>query len=209
MVNRFLAILFLLIAQSAFAAEPAAVTPADQAVHAELRALVQGIEQAINTEKYGDLKQFFDEKLRVTTINQQVINTPAGIDPYFDSWFGKGGYLKKMDIKLIPDELTQLYGPPGNPTWGLAYGAGIENYQLTDGRYLPMKTRWTATVTKGAGGKWRILALHIGTNFYDNPILAEIQGASKYYAAGGAIGGLLLGAVLAWLLIRRKRPASA
>ncbi len=205
MAKNLLAVLFLLISQcvSATTDEP------DQAVRAELRALMQGVEQAVNTEKYGDLKQFFDENLRITTINQQVIRTPAGIDAYFSSWFGKDGYLKRMDIKLLPDEPPRLYGPPGNPTWGLAYGVGIENYRLTDGRYLPMKTRWTATVIKGADGKWRILTLHIGTNFYDNPIVTDIRNESTYHAAGGVIVGLLLGAILTLLYRRRKRQPNA
>ena len=199
MLNKILVAAFLLAFSSAFAdaEEP------NHAIHAELRGLLQGIETAINTEKYGDLKQYFDEKLKVTTINQNVITTPDGIDTYFKSWFGEGGYLKKLDIKLTPDALTELYGDPANPSWGLVYGAGKENYQLVDGRNLAMKTRWTATVVKEVDGKWRILALHIGTNFYDNPIFSAVKDATKYYAAGGLVTGLLLGA-LGMILLRRK-----
>lgn len=190
----------LLISSISFAAteEP------NHAIHEELRGLLQGIETAINTEKYGDLKQYFDEKLKVTTINQNVIATPDGIDAYFNAWFGQGGYLKKLEIKLTPDALTELYGDPTNPSWGLVYGSGVENYQLSDGRFLPMKTRWTATVAKEADGKWRILALHIGANFYDNPIFAAVKDSTKYYAAGGLAVGLLLGA-LGLAFIRRKK----
>jgi len=171
MFKKLLVIACLLVSSISFAAteEP------NHAIHQELRGLLQGIETAINTEKYGDLKQYFDEKLKVTTINQNVITTPEGIDAYFKEWFGQGGYLKKLEIKLTPDALTELYGDPTNPTWGLVYGGGIENYQLSDGRFLPMKTRWTATVVKEADGKWRILALHIGANFYDNPILRRLK----------------------------------
>ena len=100
--------------------------------------------------------------------------------------------------------LTELYGDPANPTWGLVYGGGVENYQLSDGRFLPMKTRWTATVVKEADGKWRILALHIGANFYDNPIFAAVKDSTKHYAAGGLVAGLLLGG-LGMLLLHRKK----
>ena len=177
---------------------------AQQAIHQELRGLLQGIETAINTQKYGDLAQYFDEKLHVTTINQNVITTPAGIDAYFKEWFGEGGYLKKLDIKLNADGLTQLYGDSQNPSWGLVYGNGVEQYQLADGRNLDMKTRWTATVTKGDDGKWRILALHIGANFYDNPIYHAVEKSTKYFAAGGLALGLVLGA-LAMAFLRRKK----
>ncbi len=200
MLKSLLLVVFLLINSSVFAADEVP----NQAIHEELRGLLQGIETAVNTEKYGDLKPYFDEKLHVTTINQNVITTPDGIDAYFKEWFGPGGYLKKLDIKLNADALTQLYGDPANPSWGLVYGSGIENYQLTDGRYLPMKTRWTATVTKGADGKWRILALHIGANFYDNPIFQAVKDSTKYYAAGGLLVGLLLGALGMGFLRRKK-----
>lgn len=177
---------------------------ANNPIHQELRGLLQGIETAINTQQYGDLKQFFDAKLHVTTINQNVITTPAGLDGYFKEWFGEGAYLKKLDIKLTAEGLTQLHGDPENPTWGMVYGSGLEKYQLADGRNLDMKTRWSATVIKGADGKWRILALHIGTNFYDNPILHAVQQSTRYYAAGGLALGLLLGA-LGMAFIRRKK----
>ncbi len=220
MLKRFLVTILLLAANSVYAEDaPAAVTPAPsgadsnqivtmepqtEAIHQELRTLLQGIEAAVNSEKYGDLKPYFSEKLRVTTINQNVINTPEGIDAYFKEWFGEGGYLKKLDMKLEADALTELHGVPGNPSWGLVYGSGVENYQLTDGRFLPMKTRWTATVVKEADGKWRILALHIGANFYDNPIFDAVKDSTKYYAAGGLVVGLLLGGLGMGFLRRKK-----
>ena len=151
MLKRFLVVVLLLAANSVYAEDAQAITvpaplsadgkqivamePQTEAIHEELRALLQSIETAINSEKYGDLKPYFSQKLRVTTINQNVINTPDGIDAYFKEWFGEGGYLKKLDIKLEADALTELYGAPGNPSWGLVYGAGVENYQLTDGRF--------------------------------------------------------------------------
>lgn len=67
-----------------------------------------------------------------------------------------------------------------------------------------MKTRWTATVMKDADGKWRILALHIGANFNDNPIFHAVEKSTKYFAAGGLAVGLLLGA-LGMAFWRRKK----
>ena len=88
MLKKLLVIVCLLMNSTSFAAteEP------NHAIHEELRGVLQGIETAINTEKYGDLKQYFDDKLKITTINQNLISTPDGIDEYFKEWFGKGGY---------------------------------------------------------------------------------------------------------------------
>jgi hypothetical protein len=173
-------------------------------VHQELRALLQGIETDVNAQHFDKLKQYFDENAHITTINQQVIVRPDAIESYFNEWFGKGGYLVSLTLKLTPDALTNLYGDENNPNWGLVYGTGVEDYQLADGRFLPMKTRWTATVTKSEDGKWRIMALHIGANFYDNPIFAAVKDSTKYYAAGGFIGGLLIGIVLLWFAKRKS-----
>lgn len=59
-------------------------------------------------------------------------------------------------------------------------------------------------MVKGADGKWRILALHIGANFYDNPIFNAVKDSNKYYAAGGLVAGLLLG-VLGMVILRRRQ----
>lgn len=191
--------LLVLIGTSAFAAEEP-----DHAIHEELRGLLRGIEQAINTEKYDDLAPYFHEKMRLTTINQEVIFARSEIGPYFQKWFGPGGYLKKLQMKLNADALTELYA---DKTFGVVRGSGNENYILADRRYFEMKTRWTATVIKDTDGKWRILALHIGTNFLDNPILAKAEGALVYFAAGGVGVGLALGWLIMFLVQRRKKTS--
>jgi hypothetical protein len=191
-----LAICFVLLAPVLHAAE-------GDAVHDELRGLLRGIEQAINTEKYDQLPPFFHQRTRITTINQEVISSPSEIPAYFNKWFGAGGYLKKLDMKLTADELTEFYG---DKTIGLVRGGGEENYVLADGRFFPMKTRWTATVIKDSDSKWRILSLHIGTNFLDNPILAKAEGSLMTAGIAGLVIGLALGALSAFL-IRRRKPS--
>lgn len=199
MLKRMVIALLLLTGNSAYAAEEP-----DHAIHEELRGLLRGIEQAINTEKYDDLAPYFHEKMRLTTINQEVIFARSEIGPYFKKWFGPGGFLKKLQMKLNADALTELYG---DKTLGIVRGSGNENYVLSDQRYFEMKTRWTATVIKDTDGKWRILALHIGTNFLDNPILAKAEGALIYFTAGGVGVGLVLGWLIMFLIGRRKKAS--
>jgi ketosteroid isomerase-like protein len=176
----------------------------DHAIHEELRGLLDGIEVAINSEQYSDLGQYFHENLRITTINQEVMLSRDDIEPYFTGWFGEGGFLKKLDMKLEADALTEFYA---DKTIGIVRGSGDEDYVLADGRFFPMKTRWTATVIKDADGKWRILALHIGTNFLDNPLLTEVENAVKDYLIKGAIGGAVVGLLLGFLIGRRRTSA--
>jgi hypothetical protein len=176
----------------------------DHAIHEELRGLLRGIEQAINSEKYGDLAQYFHERPRITTINQEIISSRPEIATYFNKWFGPGGYLKKLKMTLNADAPTEFYG---NKTFGIVRGSGDEDYVLSDKRLFPMKTRWTATVIKDTDGKWRILSLHIGTNFLDNPILSVAENSAKYFAIGGAVVGLAVGVLIGFVWKRRKRAA--
>jgi hypothetical protein len=199
MLRRLFIALLLLSSTTAHSAEEP-----DHAIHEELRGLLRGIDQAINSEKYGDLAQYFHENLRITTINQEIISSRPEIATYFNKWFGPGGYLKKLKMTLTADAPTELYG---NKTFGIVRGSGNEDYVLSDTRFFPMKTRWTATVIKDTDGKWRILALHIGTNFLDNPILAVAENSAKYFAAGGAVVGLLLG-VLIGVFWKRRKPGA-
>ena len=190
--------LLLIIAPVLAAQEP------DHDIHEELRGLLTGIETAIDSEAYGDLAQYFHEDLRITTINQEVMSSRADIEPYFEFWFGEGGYLKKLDMKLEADALTEFYA---DKTIGIVRGSGAEDYVLSDTRFFAMKTRWTATVIKDTDGKWRILTLHIGTNFLDNPILSMAEGSVKNVGMGGAVIGLVLGLLIGFFLWRRKKAA--
>ena len=196
MFKRNVALLLLLISPVLAAQET------DQAIHDELRSVLNGIQEAVNSEKYGDLGQYFHENLTITTINQEVISTRAEIEPYFDKWFGPGGYLKTLRMSLDADDLTEFYA---DKTFGIVRGSGEEDYVLSDSRSFPMKTRWTATVIKDTDGQWRILTLHIGTDFLDNPILAVAEESTKYVGIAGAAGGIVLGVMIMFLLGRRKR----
>ena len=177
------------------------VAEEDSIIHNELRALVKGIETAVNTEKYGDLKQFFHKNLRVTTVNQNTITSYQGIEDYFNEWFGEGGYLVSLQMALTPEALTELYA---NKTMGIVRGSGVEKYVLTDGRDLELKTRWTATVIKDSDSKWRILSLHLGTNFYDNAIYNEMSEQLKKWGMIGTTLALLFGLLLGFWLRGRK-----
>jgi hypothetical protein len=185
----------------AAAAAPAASDAGDEAIHEELRGLLRGIQNAVNSERYGDLAPFFHERMRVTTINQEVIASPEEIAPYFERWFGEDGFLDKVDMTLTADALTEFYA---NRSIGIVRGSGDEAYILTDGRAFDMKTRWTATAIRDSDGKWKILTLHIGTNFLDNPILDVAEASLGYAALAGGVAGLLIG-VLAALFLRRRR----
>jgi ketosteroid isomerase-like protein len=171
--------------------------------HEALRALLLGATTTVNEQKFENLSNYFHPNLLVTTVNQETIIKPEKLEPYFRSWVGPEQYVLKMNMTMEADELTAFYGE-GASRFGVVSGKGVEDYELADGRRLKLDTRWTATVVKDDQGAWKIIALHLGTNFYNNPIVEQFQAATKTYAIGGAVGGLLLGILLTFLMMRRK-----
>ncbi len=196
-------LLGVLLSISVWAQQPVGTEP-DHADHEDLRAMLKGATTAINEQRFGEVSQFFHPQLRVTTVNQEVIVKPEGLEPYFRSWVGKGQYVDTMKMTMEADELTEFHGE-GASRFGICRGKGVEDYRLTDGRHLLLDTRWTATVVKDPQGQWKILALHLGTNFYDNPIVAQFQAAATKTGIGGLIGGLLVGGLAGFLLGRRRK----
>lgn len=176
----------------------------DHAIHEELRAALKVMASAINSGDFDKMLPVLSEQIRATPINQEFLASRAEVSAYFKKWFGADGYLKKLEISLAPDALTEL---SADKSWGLVRGNGVEKYILRDGRPYELQTRWTATMVKEDDGHWRIRAIHIGTNFLDNPILAEAEHSLGKAAAGGLAGGLLAGGAVGWFIGRRKKKS--
>ena len=190
----------LLVACLLFAL-PVLAQEADHEIHQELRAVLATVQNAINSGNYDAMLPVISDNVRATTITQEVMSNRAEVSAYFRKWFGPGGYLKHLDMHFNADALTEL---SPDKTWGLVRGSGIENYTLADGRQYPMKTRWTAVLVKEADGKWRIRAIHIGTNFLDNPILDDAKSTAKRYVLIAAVAGVAFGLILGFAFGRRK-----
>jgi len=193
---KYLLLASLLLAPLAAAEEP------DHAIHQELRGILTTVQSAINSGNYDAMLPVLSKDVRATTITQETMAGQPAVSAYFKKWFGPGGYLKKLEMKLTADDLTEL---SADKTWGIVRGSAIETYTLADGRRYDMPTRWTATVAKEPDGKWRLRAIHFGTNFLDNPILDEAKRKAKQYTVAGVGGGLLAGLLLGFLFGRRKQ----
>ena len=181
---------------------PLAAEEPDHAIHQELRGILTTVQSAINSANYDAMLPVLSKDIRATTITQETMAGHAAVSAYFKKWFGPGGFLKKLEMKLTADDLTEL---SADKTWGIVRGSAIETYTLADGRRYDMPTRWTATVAKESDGKWRLRAIHFGTNFLDNPILDEAKRKATQFTIGGVGGGLLAGLLLGFLFGRRKQ----
>jgi len=173
----------------------------EEKIHKELRKILNGLEDAVNHEKYSELSKYFHKDMTITMSNQEVLSSPEDINKFFNFWFGEGGYLKHVKMQLTADSLTKLYA---DNTIGVVHGKGIEDTYLSDDRFFPMQTRWSATLIKDADEKWKILSLHIGVDFLNNPVVDMLENSAKIVGLIGGVIGLILGLLYGFLFWRKK-----
>jgi len=195
-----LALAALCVAPIAMAEEP------DHAIHEELRGVLHAITDAMNTGDYNKMLPYLTEDVEATSITQEVMSNRADVSKYFQEWFGPAGYMRKMDIRLVADKLTE-FSPDRN--WGLVRGKALEKYEAKDGELFDFDTRWTAVMVRGEDSKWRLRAIHFGTNDLDNPVLTKVRRTLVRYGVVAGVAGLLIGLFLGWWFGRRSGTPAA
>ncbi|HET9339594.1 MAG TPA: hypothetical protein VFQ55_11375 [Casimicrobiaceae bacterium] len=173
----------------------------DHAIHEELRALLRDVVGAIGAGEYDRILPYLTENVEVTSITQEVMSGRADVSKYFVEWFGPTGYMKRMTMKLEADKLTDL---APDKSWGLVRGNALEHYEAKDGDVFDFVTRWTAVMLRGDDGRWRIRAIHFGTNNLDNPVLTKVTKTLERYAVYAGLAGLAIGVLAGWLIARRR-----
>ena len=114
---KYLILTCFLIAVPALAAE----AEADRDIHQELRSILSTLQTAINSGNYDAMLPVVSQNIRATTVNQEVLSNHQEVSAYFKKWFGPGGYLKKLEMSLEADALTEL---SADQTWGTVRGSG-------------------------------------------------------------------------------------
>lgn len=182
------------------AAPPAAAAPAsDEATHNELRALRDGLLDAM---RKGDIEReltFFHPNAVVTWHNAEVSRGRDGIRKYLTRMLqGPNKAVDSFNADVNVDELTILYG--GDT--GIAFGSAVEHFKMASGRNFDLPARWSATMVK-ENGQWLIANLHSSDNLFDNPLL---DSAKRTIGWTGAIG-LAVGLAIGIFIGRRRRTA--
>ena len=173
----------------------------DHAIHEELRGLLREVVTAFNTGEYDRMLPFLTENIEATSITQEVMSGRADISKYFKDWFGPSGYMRKMEMKMDADKLTEL---SPDKSWGLVRGKALEHYEAKDGDVFDFVTRWTAVMIRDSDGKWRLRAIHFGTNNLDNPVLTKVKSTLLRDGVIAAVVSLVIGLLVGWWLGRRR-----
>jgi len=171
----------------------------DEEVHNELRALRDGLVDAMNKGDIDRQLTYLHPNVVVTALNGEVSRGREGVRAYFlKMTTGPNRVVESFHCEIAVDELTILYGP----NTGIAFGSALQSYKLADGLKLDAKTRWTATLVK-ENDHWLVASLHASANLFDNPLLAMAK-RTAYWAGGIA---LLAGLIIGSLLARRRKAA--
>ncbi|HVE12703.1 MAG TPA: nuclear transport factor 2 family protein [Elusimicrobiota bacterium] len=176
--------------QTARAAAP------ENPAHEQLRAVREGVLEAVNK---GDMKaaaSFLHPNAVVTWQDARVSRGRDGVLAYLSEMLsGPNPMVKSYSVELKVDELSILHGSDT----AIAFGSEVDHFKLAGGLNFDLHGRWSATMVR-EGGRWLIASLHASTNLFDNPLL----NAAKRTGRGFGWGALVVGIALGMALARRK-----
>lgn len=191
----FLAVPFALLAQ-----------PAPPDPHAEdrqqLLKIFREVEGSINSQSLDRMVQQMDASAIVVWANGEVSRGPAEVLAYYDRMVkGKDRLLTKY---LTSAKLSGHARFLGNGDVAIADGTMEDEYFPIIRGPFRLSAKWTTTAEK-INGEWKVVALHLSANVFNNVLLDEAKAALMYTTGGGLLAGGLAG----WFLGRRRRAQRA
>jgi ketosteroid isomerase-like protein len=170
------------------------------AEHDALRKLKDAATEAVNKRDYAAARAVLHEPFMATLVTQDSFTDFEKLKAYFEGLYTRDVLrMKSITMSADADDISQIY----NGTFALTKGSTKERYELADGRNFDMNGRWTAVSIK-EDGAWKVLAVHTGVNFMDNPVLAAIEKSVMWFGIGGGILGVLVGFAAGWFVKRSR-----
>lgn len=188
----------LLLALAGLGASIAADGDPHAADRQALIKIFREIEASINAQDVDRMVAQMDPQATVTWLNGEVSRGHAEIKAYYHR-------MLKGDQRILDRYLTTA------KLGASAHFFGDGEVAVADGtmedEFFPMargpfrlSSNWTSTSAK-IDGQWKVVSLHLSSNVFTNPLIAEAKAAIWYAGGGAALAGLLLG----WLLGRWRR----
>jgi ketosteroid isomerase-like protein len=170
--------------------------PVEDPAHGELRALRDGLLEAVNKKDVTALLRLLHPDVVVTWQNAEVSRKPEGVRAYLARMLdGPDRIVDDFTTSVVVDELTILHGGDA----GISFGTSRDHFKLRGGQSFDLNSRWSATVVRHEG-RWVVASFHASVNLFDNPLL----GGAQRLAIGGSAGTLILGLVIGYVVARRR-----
>jgi ketosteroid isomerase-like protein len=195
-MKRFAFIVLLYLCSNVGAA---ALDPKLEATHNALRAVRDGLLDAINKNDIERQLSFLHTNVVVTWHNAEVSRGREGVRAYYDRLTkGPQKMVDAFTAEVKVDELTALHGE----NTGIAWGSSMEHFKLTNGRAFDLAGRWTVTMIR-ENDKWLIASLHVSSNVFDNAVVTMMKDRVMMLAIAVLLFGLLVGGFVGW---RMRKP---
>jgi ketosteroid isomerase-like protein len=167
----------------------------------ELKAL---FEKAAAENQLDPLKEHLHEPFSVVTYTDREF---TDFEAFKARWnktraevVGEGGSYK---VTLKP-EPTEFFGD-------IAVARGDSDNELVtaSGTKYEFTSHWTIVLRK-VDGNWKIVRVHSSIDPFGNPmVVGEVSKKLMQVGIAAAVGGLLVGAAIAWLVFGRRAPSAA
>lgn len=182
-----------------------AQTTGQPADHEALRVLKNEAVRVVNERDYATARRILAEPFDATILTQDAFSDFEKLKAHFEGLYTRDRLkMKKIEMSAEADDYARIY----EGRFAVAKGATKERYELADGRAFDLQGRWTA-VAREENGAWKIVALHTGTNFLDNPVLTAIAESMPWFAGIGGLAGLVVGLFGGFFIGRGRRPKTA
>ena len=164
--------------------------------------LHKGLIDSFNKGDIGRLLTFLDTNAVVVWQSGEVCEGTAAVKAYYDKMM-KGEHPAVSKVTSEP----RVLGRHIQGDWAVSWGELNDHFLLSDGRDLPLNSRFTVTIAK-RGDSWRVSAFHASVDAFSNPIkAAAVKKMALAAGIGGVITGVLVGLVIASLRRRPNNPA--
>lgn len=165
----------------------------------ELLALMAEVEAGINAQNVDRLTALMTDDVSVTWLNAEVSHGKDEVGAYYRRMVGgPGAVLKSYRTKVSLTAPARFYGETA-----VADGRADDEFVPHKRGVFRLDSRWSATLRK-LDGQWRIAALHLSSNVFTNPLLAEAGRMVWMAGAGGVVAGMLAAVVFCRLRCRRS-----
>ncbi|MGI9305081.1 MAG: YybH family protein [Gammaproteobacteria bacterium] len=184
-----------------------ATAPAEerQADHDALRAMLRTATEALNTRNFDAIRPLLADNFTVVTVDNQKFTRLDDFRAYWNGLFtGDAPVLQGIEVNAVADDLTTFL----DASTGVVHGTSQDTYHFTGGDVREMPTRWTAVVQK-VYGQWKLVKVHFSANLLDNPVLDAAKAGAMKLAGLAFLAGIILGAVVVFLMKRRGGAQSA
>ena len=197
-MRAFLAILIFALTAGIL---PAAAEDDRAADRQTLLAILKDVETGINQANVELMAKHIDEKGVVTWLNAEVSRGPDEVRDYFKRMVGDapGTILSKYSTHPKIAGPAVFYGD-----FAVAHGTTADEFTPHHPSVFRFDSRWTVSLRK-VEGNWKIVALNLSTNTFNNVLIAELERMAVVAGVGGLVAGLALAGLWGWM---RRRRAS-